>query len=82
MRADRFGNREAYRQSRIERGKRVLKHILHPAPQPGLARTVEPCDVLAVQADLPASKCSSRIMLRPVVDLPQPDSPTSASVSP
>ena len=30
----------------------------------------------------PASGCSSRMMLRPVVDLPQPDSPTSASVSP
>ena len=39
-------------------------------------------DVGAVEPDLAALRVDSRMMARPVVDLPQPDSPTSDSVSP
>ena len=52
MRADRFGDGKPDGQPRIERGERVLEHILHAAPQPGLAPAIELRDVLGIQADL------------------------------
>src|SRR3954467_9343196 len=52
MRADRLGDRGADLEPRVERGERVLEHVLHLAAQGRLPRRVERGDVLAVEDDL------------------------------
>ncbi len=69
--------------ARVERGVRVLEHDLDPLPESSqgsrgpAARTSMPSKTMR-----PASARTSRRIARPVVVLPLPDSPTSASVSP
>ncbi len=69
------------RHARVERGERVLKHDLHPRSQrPHLVtvlvvyRHIVEQDFATVLIDQTASAC-------PNVVLPEPDSPTSPSVS-
>ena len=73
----------ADRHARVERRERILEDDLHPPAQlPQVAR-VERAHVDAVEASRePDVGSMSRRIARPVVDLPHPDSPTSASVSP
>ena len=79
MRERTFGNDVADAHARIERRKRVLKHhldargVLAPGGHHRLAGEFAPAPMLASR--MPAAT-------RPSVDLPQPDSPTSPSVSP
>ena len=68
---------------RVQRRVRVLEdHLDVPAQRAHLAR----CDRWVMSRPskmiLPAVGSSSRVTSRPVVDLPQPDSPTRPSVSP
>ena len=79
MRQRTLGNDVADAHARIERGERVLKHhldarrVLAAGRHHGLAGkfSAHPC----LASRMPAAT-------RPSVDLPQPDSPTSPSVSP
>ena len=70
--------------ARVQRGERVLEDHLHLAPRSGRSsRCAEVRDVVAVEADrCPSVGSSSRMSVRDSVVLPQPDSPTSPSVSP
>ena len=78
----RFADDGADGHARIERGVRVLEDDLHVAAQGaqlvGCQRvTFRPSKVIS-----PEVGSIRRSTQRPVVDLPQPDSPTSPSVSP
>ena len=83
MHVERLGHRKPDREARIERGVRILEHHLHFAPQ-------RPHCIGAAAARCRGHRIRSRrrrcrpgaASERPVVDLPQPDSPTSARVSP
>ena len=79
----RLADDRADRHARIERGERVLEDDLHVAAERAersrrrAAVTLRPSNQIS-----PAVGSISRRMQRPVVDLPEPDSPTSPSVSP
>ncbi len=79
-----FFDDRADRHPRIERAEGILKHDLHVAaamnafrPAVNRGKIVRPSKII-----LPADGSMSRSRVRPIVVLPQPDSPTSPSVSP
>ena len=80
----RLADDAAHGVARVERGERVLEDDLHLPPQPPAASS--PCSARDVRGRAkrisPAVGSISRMMQRPVVDLPQPHSPTRPSVSP
>ena len=67
---------------RVERGDRVLEDHLDPDPRPTQLVAPQAGELGAVEDDRPDGGRSTCTMARPVVDLPQPDSPTSPRVSP
>ena len=78
----RFLQDRAHRLARIERAIRVLEHHLHATQQPaafGAARRRVGSPSISRS---PAVGGSSSVAMRASVDLPQPDSPTTASVCP
>ena len=69
--------------ARVERRERVLEDELHLAAQAARkAVSLEAVTSSPSRTMRPAVGSIRRITSRPTVDLPQPDSPTSASVSP
>ena len=79
----RLGQDVAHAHARIEARERVLEHHLHRAAQrPHLARGQRSSMRLPSSTTSPAVVSNSRRIALPTVDLPHPDSPTSASVSP
>ena len=80
---ERLGEEPAHRHPRVQRGLRVLEHDLQVPAQPAQRlASASGEQVRAAEPTEPAVGSMRRSMQRPVVDLPQPDSPTSASVSP
>ena len=77
-----FAEDRADGHARVERGERVLEHDLHVAPHRAQIVAAEAQHVLPVEHDLADVGSIRRSTQRAVVDLPQPDSPTSPSVSP
>ena len=78
-----LGDRVAHAHARIERGHRILEHDLDPAPRRGAARPARAsADRCPRRRTRPARGWTRRRIERPTVVLPQPDSPTSASVRP
>ena len=79
----RLAERLLDRHARIERRVRVLEDDLQRAPCARIASASSANKLFAVEAArCPPSARSGAAPAGPVVDLPQPDSPTSASVSP
>ena len=79
----RLGDELADGHARIERGEGILEDHLH-VPAHG-AHDASACSWSMLRPSMmmsPDVGSTSRRMVRPVVDLPQPNSPTSASVSP
>ena len=78
----RLADDRADRHARIERGVRILEDDLHVAAE--RAQRARPSAVTSAPLNQTSPELGSisRRMQRPVVDLPQPDSPTSPSVSP
>ena len=73
----------AHAHARVERADRVLEDDLHLAPRVASARARESAVRSAPSKTIcPSVGSISRMSVRPSVDLPQPDSPTSPSVSP
>ena len=92
--ADRFGDLLAHGEHRVERGHRLLEHHRHVGAAQAAhlrLRAPAPCRALAAAA-ASATCCRSRWCRRlappaasapaTITDLPEPDSPTMASVSP
>ena len=82
VRGERLGERVVDRHARIERRIRVLENHLEIRPR---VRRSEPCKLarfLPASTTLPPVGGMSCRIVRPSVDLPQPDSPTSPSTSP
>ena len=78
----RLGDGLAHGHARIERGERVLEDDLDVAPHAPHLRAAQCGQLDAVELDRPDVGLTSWRMARPVVDFPQPDSPTRPSVSP
>ena len=70
------------RHARIERGVGVLKDDLRLPAERAQRLGVEGEQIVAFETDAAGSGSIRRSTRRLTVDLPQPDSPTSASVSP
>ena len=79
---DRLGDAEAHRVARIERGERILEDVLDLLPQPPAFAELMAAMSRPSKRTVPAVGSMSCCSVRPMVDLPLPDSPTSASVSP
>ena len=60
----------------------ILEDVLHVPPQPPQLAERQARDLLAVEGMLPLLARIRPMIARPVVVLPQPDSPTSPRVSP
>lgn len=69
-------------QPRIQTGERILKYHLDILTHPLLLLAPGLQDVITMETNMAGLRPTRRMRLRPVVDLPQPDSPTSDSVSP
>ena len=83
MQHQRLGQDLADRHARIERGVGVLEDDLRVAAVGAQLVGVERAEIVGPRsARVPAVGSIRRSTSRPTVDLPQPDSPTSASVSP
>jgi hypothetical protein len=67
---------------RVQRRVRVLEDHLHVAAERTHGTHGNVGDVAALEDHLAAGRLEQRGDQRPVVDLPQPDSPTRPSVSP
>ena len=81
--AHRLGDDRLHRHPRVQRHVRVLEDDLEMRPQLAHLAAPELEHVAAVEPDRARSRrSSSRSTQRPVVDFPQPDSPTRPSVSP
>ena len=82
MDGERLGDLPADRHAAIERAEGILEDELHAGAQlaPGLALGAR--QRLAVERTSPLVGSSRPSAKRPVVDLPQPDSPTRPSVRP
>jgi len=76
------GDRGTDREPRVERGLRVLGDELEPLAQPAQALAARRARSVSPKRRLPESASSSLSVIRAVVDLPQPDSPTIPTVSP
>ena len=79
---DRLGQHVAHALARVEAAERVLEHHLDAPPQWSQLAGGQVVDALAVEPHLARGGRIRRRMVLPTVDLPQPDSPTSDSVSP
>jgi hypothetical protein len=78
----RLADDRADRHARIERGVRVLEDDLHVARQRAQLVLAGPGDVLALEPDLARGRLDQAQDAAAGVLLPQPDSPTTPSVSP
>ena len=79
----RLGDRLDRSGAGVERAVRILEDHLHPPPQRRAARRRSSARTsVPSKRIVPPSGSIRRSTRRPVVDLPAPDSPTSASVSP
>ena len=81
---DRIGDRAHRSEARIEAVGGVLEHHLDALAQRQLGEFLgrDGADVLAVEHDAPSDLSIRRMTMVEVVDLPQPDSPTSPTLSP
>ena len=79
---ERLRDRGARGEARVERGVGVLEHDLHPVAQRAEGPTGRGAMSSPSTRIAPAVGSSNRTRRLASVDLPQPDSPTSASVSP
>ncbi len=82
MHPQRLHNRVPHRMARIERRIRIPEYKLN-IPAHRLQFTVrERVDALTVEGDAPSCDATSLSSARPVVDLPQPDSPPAPAFRP
>ena len=79
---ERLADELADRHARVERGVGVLEHHLDVAADRASSRPAPRPRVSWPATRMPPSARTRPSSALPVVDLPQPDSPTSASVSP
>jgi hypothetical protein len=82
MGEDRLGDRIADADARIEALERILEDHLRLAADVRQLGFAGAAHILPSIRIVPPLRLRSRMIERPVVDLPQPDSPTSDSVSP
>jgi hypothetical protein len=68
--------------SRIERGIRILENKLNIPPQRLQLAVRKGINALAVKGNAAFLRSTSRSSARPVVDLPQPDSPPAPAFRP
>jgi hypothetical protein len=81
--SQRLADDRAHRHARVQRGVRVLEDDLHVARSARSSSLPAVVTLLAVEADLAFGGLDqAQDAARPVVLLPQPDSPTTPSVSP
>ena len=78
----RLGHHVVGRQPGIQRLERVLEHDLDPAPELAQGRAADVRDVLAAEQHSARRTSSSRATAWTIEVLPQPDSPTRATISP
>jgi hypothetical protein len=80
--AQRLGDDVARGADRVQRRVGILEDVLHVPAHAAHVAARQVGDVLAGEGDAPAGDGIRPITARPVVVLPQPDSPTRPTVSP